>query len=106
GTRQKMERNRLTEESGNQILLGMSRIRDVEQFVQARARIDSAFPERLKAGFIVEHQKYHVSGVRGDALFEILSLFASGGSVTNTRRVAAGIMILTYLFDRCEVFES
>lgn len=104
--RTKIQKNKLSDESGNLITIGLSRIREVEQFVQARARHDDSFPERLKAGFVGEYQRFVDMGIRGDALFEALASFSAGGQLANSRRQAAGLMILTYLFDRCEVFES
>lgn len=102
----KIRRNKLSAESANMITIGLSRIREVEKFVQARARHDVTFPERLKAGFVGEYQRFMAMGIRGDSLFDVLASFSAGGHLANPRRQAAGLMILTYLFDRCEVFES
>lgn len=103
---EKIKRNSLGVKSTERIKMGMSRIKDVEGFIQQEAVRDVLFPERLKAGFIAEYRRLWDYGLRGDALFGALHDFASGGQTTDFDRLAAGLSVLTYLFDRCEVFES
>lgn len=103
---EKIRRNSLGPSGTARITIGMSRINDVEGFVQQEARRNADFPERLKAGFVAEYERLWNYGVRGDSLFAALHDFSSGGPTTNFERSAAGLAVLTYLFDRCEVFES
>lgn len=103
---EKIQRNSLGARSIERIKIGMSRIRDVEGFIQQEAVRNDVFPERLKAGFLAEYQRLWGYGLRGDSLFAALHDFASGGQTTDFDRLAAGLAVLTYLFDRCEVFES
>jgi hypothetical protein len=77
---------------------------EVEQFVQSVARLDSHFPERLKTGFVTRYNDFLANGVSGDALFEALHDFASCSS-SNFDRQGAGLGVLCYLFQKCEVFE-
>jgi hypothetical protein len=103
---EKIKKNSLGPRSTERITFGMSRIKDVEGFIQQEAARDVLFPERLKAGFIAEYGRLWGYGLRVDPLFAALHDFASGGQTTDFNRMAAGLAVLTYLFDRCEVFES
>jgi len=101
---EKMKKNRLSGNLLRKLPLGLSRFTEVEAFIQSFARTDSQFPERLKAGFVKRYNEYLVREISGDALFETLHDFASSGS-SNFERQAAGLAVLCYLFQKCEVFE-
>jgi hypothetical protein len=101
---EKMERNLLTENSHFLLSMGLSKAREVEEYVSHVSLIDSKFPERLKTGFRDQYDKYLEEGSRGDELFTLLHQYASGFSY-GFKRQAAGLAILTYLFEKCEVFE-
>jgi hypothetical protein len=62
------------------------------------------FPEKLKSGFLAEYQRLCTAGMTGDALFESLHKFSCGNS-SDFRKAAAGLAVLSYLFEKCEVFE-
>lgn len=79
--------------------------REVEEFVEHVAIRDSRFPERLKAGFVAEYSRLKEQGFEGDSLFEALREFAYGRT-RNFQKQAAGLAVLVYLFEKCEVFES
>ena len=51
-----------------------------------------------------EYERYVASKVMGDALYEALASFASGGQHDFALQ-AAGRVVLAYLFEKCEVFE-
>lgn len=101
---EKMHKNGLTEKVRLKLTLGLSVFSEVEAFVQNVARFDSHFPERLKAGFVSRYNEFIERDIRGDALFEALHDFASSSSA-NFDRQAAGLGVLCYLFQKCEVFE-
>lgn len=101
---EKMLKNQLTEKSHFLISMGLSKAREVAEFVGHVALRDGQFPERLKAGFLEQYQKQRALGIGGDDLFSLLHQFASGYSY-NFRRQAAGLAVLAYLFEKCEVFE-
>ena len=103
--KEKMIRNHLTDKVLQYIQLGSSKANEVERFVQHTAMLDVQFPERLKAGFVAKYSHLRDEGLDGDALFETLHVFASGGSHDFLRQ-AAGLAVLVYLFEKCEVFES
>lgn len=101
----KIRKNGLTSHSQLLITMGLSKASEVASFVEHVANGDSDFPERLKAGFTAEYDRLKADGASGDLLFEGLRSFA-GGSVQDFSRQAAGLVVLTYLFERCEVFEK
>ena len=101
---EKMRKNKLTEEVRLRLTLGLSIFGEVEQFVQSVARLNRHFPEQLKAGFVCRYNELLKQGIEGDALFEALHDFASSSS-SNFERQAAGLGVLCYLFQKCEVFE-
>jgi len=102
---EKMEKNDLTQRVHHQLTLGLSKAKEVGDFLASFARVDPDFPERIKAGFVQEYRQLSVRGVEGDALFEALRDFAAMGR-RDFRYQAAGLTVLCYLFEACEVFEQ
>jgi len=101
---EKMNRNRLTDHSQFLITVGLAKAKEVQQFVEGFAALNPVFPGRLKAGFTQEYNRLVEQGERGDDLFDLLVEFASRGA-SEPRQQAAGLAVLTYLFEKCEVFE-
>lgn len=101
----KIKRNGLSGHSQLLITMGLSKAREVRDFVEHVAQVDPDFPERLKAGFVVEYDRLRTEGVLGDLLFESVRHFAAGSSQDFSRQ-AAGLVVLSYLFERCEIFEK
>jgi hypothetical protein len=99
----KMQRNELSKVLF-EITTGLGKASEVERFIINQSVFDPKFPERLKAGFLAEYYKLRKEGYTGDALFESLMEF-SGGNNTFARR-AAGLAVLVYLFQKCEIFEK
>ncbi|MFI3137751.1 MAG: hypothetical protein QX197_13330 [Methylococcaceae bacterium] len=102
--REKMRRNGLTEQTESYIRYGMIKSEEVRGFIQTKTLIDSNFSERLKAGFLTQYYSYIQQSYKGDELFEALCNFSSGNN-HDFKRQAAGIAVLVYLFEDCEVFE-
>jgi hypothetical protein len=101
---EKMRKNGLTDKVRLKLILGLSVFNEVERFVQSVTRLDPHFPERLKTGFVTRYSDFLAKGVSGDALLEALHDFASSSS-HNFDRQSAGLGVLCYLFQKCEVFE-
>jgi len=100
-----MRRNSLTQDNaGFYVNQGLSQFNRVHAYLESQARLDSSFPERVKAGFIKRFNEGVADGLDGDALFALLLQHATIGSA-DMRRQAAGAAILTYYFSLCEVFE-
>jgi len=101
---EKMERNTLTPQVNGLLNIGYLRTKEVEAFVEAVSQHDPRFPEALKAGFVERYDDLRAQGFGGDDLFEALREFASSRR-WDFQRQAAGLAVLVYLFDKCEVFE-
>lgn len=102
---EKMQRNKLTDKSNFRLTIGLSKAKEVGHFVEHIAALKLDFPEQLTAGFLTEYQKFLGIGIVGDALFQALTDFACGGSKEFDKQ-AAGIAVVAYLFEKCELFEK
>ena len=102
--REKMRRNGLSQKVDFWLKTGLMNAREVGRFVSHMAEIYIDYPERLKAGFILRYREHQAQGLDGDSLFESLHQFSHGNS-RNFSRQAAGLSVLAYLFEKCEVFE-
>ena len=101
----KIKKNELSEKVTGTIKMGLAAMPDVKDFVISEAKNDSEFPERLKAGFLEEYYRLRKKGVRGDELFDLMCQFAQRGFKEQSQR-SAGLAILIYFFESCEVFEK
>ena len=102
---EKMDRNGLTIRTGTLITIGLVQSKQVQQFVEGMSGVDNTFIGRLTSGFVDEYQRQHWGGLRGDSLFEAMRLF-SVQRRSDFRYQCAGLAVLVYLFERCEVFEQ
>lgn len=101
---EKMDRNGLTTQTATLVTIGLIQSRQVQQFVEDMSGIDSTFIARLTSGFINEYERTIQDGLEGDSLFEAMRLFSAQGR-SDMRFQCAGLTVLVYLFERCEVFE-
>lgn len=100
----KIKKNGLSGKIETLITMGMIQVKQVAEYIDKS--IDPEFGERLKQGFADEYKKLkNDDGIEGDNLFMALLDFACGGG-TNFREKAAGLSVLVYLFEQCEVFEK
>jgi hypothetical protein len=102
---EKMKRNQLTAAVEPHLQLGIGKAREVASFVDHVAKLDPGFPGHLRAGFELKYAEFRTAGVQGDDLFQAMYLFASSNS-PDLARQAAGLAVLGYLFELCEVFEK
>lgn len=101
---EKIKKNNLTDVSKFYITLGLSQSHEVETFLVKMAQISDGFPEKLKDGFKRKYDelaKVH----SGDILFSKMVDFAQL-DFSEFRQKAAGLAILCYLFQLCEIFEK
>lgn len=101
---EKMAKNGLTDRIHFELTMGLGKAKEVGRFVERMTAVDATFPERLSTGFVTEYRRLQGEGVDGDALFEGLRDFASRAS-PDFRQKAAALAVLSYLFEKCEVFE-
>ena len=101
----KINKNGLNAENRLTITMGLSVARLVGEFIQYEEQMDSDFSERLTAGFLAEYHRLRHDGNRGSELFDLMCEFAQRGLRGAAKR-SAGIAVLVYLFEKCEVFEK
>ena len=102
---EKIRRNVLSNGARRIIAAGLTSRDTVGKYVEAEAQLDGEFPERLKTGFLAEYYRLRKEGHRGDELFELMCAFAQRGMKRQADRTA-GIAVLVYLFEICDVFEK
>jgi len=103
---EKIERNKLSDTTRQLIAMGLMQAHQVKAYLEHVEQIDSGFIQRLIGGF---QEKYRTliqdRQLNTDAVFEELLNFASSnGGDFKTR--AAGLALLSHLFETCEVFEK
>jgi len=100
----KIKKNGLSGEIEALIRMGTIQANQVADYIDKAIDID--FGERLKQGFVNEYERLkNEEQLEGDDLFMSLLDFASGGS-NDFKEKAAGLAVLVYLFEKCEVFEK
>lgn len=102
---EKIKKNALSNGSRHIIAAGLTSRATVSAYVEAEAQLDADFPERLKAGFLAEYYSLRQKGHRGDVLFELMCSFAQRGAKSQAD-CTAGLAVLVYLFEICDVFEK
>jgi hypothetical protein len=100
----KMAINGLTDAVRSLLNYGYMQVAEVDAFLQNMEGLSPGFPELLRAGFVQKYDQLMTTGMAGDDLFSSLHEFASLESEDFSQR-AAGLTILVYLFEKCEVFE-
>jgi hypothetical protein len=102
--KEKIKKNELSSSVEQLITMGMIQVRQVDNFISKCP--DLEFGERLREGFVAEYERLkNKEGLKGDDLFDALHDFASGKS-NDFKNKAAGLAVLVYLFEKCEVFEK
>jgi hypothetical protein len=100
----KIKKNKLSGEIEALITMGLTQVNQVADFIDRCP--DMEFGERLKQGFVEQYETLkNTEALGGDDLFNALLDFASGGS-KDFKEKAAGLSVLVYLFEKCEVFEK
>ncbi len=102
---EKIKKNELSDKSRHIITMGLGVTKQVKDFVESEAQMDVDFPERLKCGFLEKYCGFRKEGHRGDDLFDLMCAFAQRGFSDAIKR-SAGLAVLIYLFEACEVFEK
>ena len=103
---QKIELNKL-EKVGFLITMGLSVAAEVQKYVTHQSLYDPTFPERLTTGFLDEYNLLVRQGITGEGLFNSLREFAIK-SINGREFVhqSAVLAVLSYLFEKCEIFEK
>ncbi len=101
----KIRKNNLDDGARAVIAMGLGVANEVSRYIESVAQTDVKFPERLKAGFLEEYWRLKKLGINGSDLFELMCRFAQQGFHRQAQR-SAGLAVLIYMFEKCEVFEK
>lgn len=102
---EKMERNRLSIGVEHHLKLALGKAKDVREFVSAISQFDPTFADRLADGLRKEYDRLRAEEqLDGDDLFNQLYIYTSRNSM-RIELQAAGLAVLGYFFEICEVFE-
>ena len=102
--REKMILNGLSEQSDLYLRGGLLQVGTVEGYIKEASGLSAVLVSRLIQGFSEEYEQMRSDGLEGDALFTKLRLFSAQGH-SDYKYQSAGLSVLVYLFERCEVFE-
>jgi hypothetical protein len=102
---EKIRKNQLSSTTHAYLAIALAKADVVGNFIDTFTRYDNTFSARLRAGFINEYERLKRAGVNGDELFQEMLRFATSGK-HDLKSQAAGLAILGYYFEACEVFEK
>jgi 5-methylcytosine-specific restriction endonuclease McrA len=99
---EKIQKNNLSNEVAKYINMGMINTHQVKEYLNRHP--DPEFSKRLKNEFVTKYIELRNKNLHGDDLFYEQWDFASG-NYSEFKYRAAGLTLLTYFFELCEVFE-
>jgi len=102
--REKIEINRLSEDTESLINLGRRKSARVGKFL--REYPDPKYGDEIVETFKAKYEELKDSGLDPDRIFLELHVFAGGEVVQESKHQAAVLAVLAYLFDQCDVFEA
>ena len=102
---QKIELNNMSVRVQNLIKMGLSRVEEVESYIVDRSKLDPKFPERLLTPLLTQYDMLKADGLNSDLIFNDLIQFACGNSIQEPSKQSAGLVLIVYFFERCEIFE-
>jgi hypothetical protein len=100
-----LRKNQLSHISHTYLAIALAKADVVRSFIDAFTRLDDSFSSRLRSGFITAYERLKSGGASGDELFQEMLSFATSGK-HDLKSQAAGLAILGYYFEACEVFEK
>lgn len=99
----KLERNALSQDAAGLLRQGRRREQLVESFFSSWP--DPGLGEEIAQAFRVRYQGLKASGLPPDDIFGELQAFA-GGMTGEPARQGAVLAVLSYFFERCDIFED
>lgn len=99
----KLERNSLSQDAAGLLRHGRRREKLVESFFDSWP--DPAFGEGIAQAFRERYQALKACGLSADEVFSELQTFA-GGMTGEPARQGAILAVLSYFFERCDIFED
>jgi hypothetical protein len=101
--RDKIDRNDLSPEVNSLIIQGMAKVNLVSDYLNQNP--DIMFSDRLKMGFVEKYDELKSKNLTSDEIFYALLEFSKGKN-NSPINFASGLTVLTYFFEKCDVFET
>lgn len=101
----KISKNNLTNDVKFLLTGGMSKVQEVSRFIDHNLNLDPEFATKLIAGFTRQYTALKEEGITGDELFNRMYQFSYSDNQNHAIQFAR-LAVLSYLFERCEVFEK
>jgi len=100
----KLEANALSDAAAGYLRLGRQREPLVEEYFVKHP--NPSFGEDVANAFRCEYQRLRALNYNADKVFAALQEFSSGNTRGDPNHEAAVLSVLSYLFERCDIFES
>jgi hypothetical protein len=100
----KLEANALGIAVADYLRLGRQREHLVQQYFEKHP--NPTFGDEVAAAFRGEYEKLKSDGLEPDEVFVSLQEFAGGMTRGNVEHEAAVLAVMSYLFERCDIFEA
>ncbi len=100
----KLEANALSSTAADYLRLGRQREHLVQQYFEAHP--NPTFGEEVATAFRDEYRRLRSDGFDANAIFAALQEFAGGSTRGDTEHEAAVLAVMSYLFERCDIFEA
>lgn len=99
----KIDKNGLSPENANLITMGMSRVKQVKDYLNTNP--DVSFSERLRSRLADYYNKLKKSQLDSNIIFSDMLCYMSEES-SDFKKKAAALAVLTYFFETCDIFEK
>lgn len=101
----KIDINQLGKKTKERITMGLLKVKEVEDFLESILPRIPDFADKLKHTLANKYKYLVDEKITGDDLFNEMQGFCSSYS-HNFNQMSAGLAILVYFFEKCEVFEK
>lgn len=100
---EKISKNSLSDDAVALLSIGRRKEPLLDRFLQRRA--DVTFGERIAEGFRTRYMELKTTSASSDEILSGLQSYA-GGVGASPKRQAAALAIISYFFERCDIFED
>lgn len=101
---EKIAKNAFSVGIQKQINIGLPRMHEVETYIRHRSQLEPSFPARLLNRMLAQYDILNRESISSDHLFNDMVQFSCGNSRDHVKWLA-GIVLVVYLFERCEIFK-
>lgn len=101
----KIQYNNLSQNSQTLITQGLMFVEEISGYVNNRQRYEKNFAQKLLNPLVNLYTELKNMGYNSDYIFDSLRVFACGNSIEYGKQ-SAGIALIAYFFERCEIFEK